>query len=316
VNPVSENVVGPTLLGDARERWLARRRELITASDVAAILGEDPRRGPLVVYAEKIGALEPGDNPYMRRGRRFEPVIAAEYADETGRPVFDLDPYEIVIHPDIPWLGATPDRMTAGCERNPAPAEGRAPLELKNVTGGNVREWKEEPPIAFQIQLQIQMACTKASWGSLTALLAGLKVDWTDFTRDDSFLEAVVPRLDEFRLRVQRREPPDADGFEATAAALRGLFAEGDGTTAYLEDALPVVEGWEKAKADERAAQARARELRHQLLLRVGPSSFANLPDGTYLERTTVERKAYDVREGRYETLRRKERKVPLRRRT
>lgn len=27
-----------------REDWLRRRRELLTASDVAAVLGEDPRR--------------------------------------------------------------------------------------------------------------------------------------------------------------------------------------------------------------------------------------------------------------------------------
>jgi len=49
---------GPAILASERDRWLARRRELVTASDVPAILGEDPHRGPLAVWAAKIGAIK------------------------------------------------------------------------------------------------------------------------------------------------------------------------------------------------------------------------------------------------------------------
>lgn len=312
--PVSENAPGPTVLGDARARWLARRRELITASDVAAILGEDPRRGPLAVYAEKIGALETEENRAMRRGRRLEPVIAEEYSEETGRPVFPLDPYDIVIHPDIPWLGATRDRETAGCERNPGLADGRAPLELKGVAGQNVRAWKDEPPPYFQVQVQIQMACTGAQWGSLTALLSGLAITWKDLARDEGFLRLAYPRLDEFRLRVLRRDPPDADGLPGTGGILRALYADGDGETVYLgDDAEQLVDGWEKAKADERDGKARAKRLRNTLMRRIGANSFGNLPDGSWLARRTVERDDYEVEGTTYQTLRREWPTVPRR---
>ena len=41
--------VSAAIIHDKREQWLAARRECLTASDVAAVLGEDPRRGPLAV---------------------------------------------------------------------------------------------------------------------------------------------------------------------------------------------------------------------------------------------------------------------------
>jgi putative phage-type endonuclease len=307
-------MTGPAIIHSDREQWLARRRELITASDVAAILGEDPRRGPLAVYAEKIGVLEPEENRAMRRGRRLEPVIAEEYSEETGRPVFPLDPYDIAIHPDVKWMGATRDRETAGCEQNPGLADGRAPLELKGVAGSNVRAWRDDPPAYFQIQVQIQMACTGAQWGSLTALLSGLAITWKDLARDDRFLRLAYPRLDEFRLRVLRRDPPDADGLHSTGGILRALYADGDGETVYLgDDSEQLVDEWEKAKADERDGKARGKRLRNTLMRRIGANSFGNLPDGSWLARRTVERDDYEVEGTTYQTLRREWPKVPRR---
>lgn len=49
----------PAIIGSAREQWPLRRRELITASDCAAILGLDERR--------KAGeVLAPGDRARAR----------------------------------------------------------------------------------------------------------------------------------------------------------------------------------------------------------------------------------------------------------
>ena len=48
----------PAIVRSPRDAWLAERRKGIGASDVAAILGEDPRRSALSVYAEKIDDIE------------------------------------------------------------------------------------------------------------------------------------------------------------------------------------------------------------------------------------------------------------------
>lgn len=150
-----------------REDWLEQRRKLVTASDAAAILGLDDWRSPFEVYAEKVEGYVRERTGAMRRGVRHEAAIALDYADETGREVYGRDPYEIAIHPEHRWLGATLDRTCAGNDEHPAPREGPGALELKMVNAANAPEWREEPPTGYQIQNQIQMACAGLAWGSV-----------------------------------------------------------------------------------------------------------------------------------------------------
>jgi len=289
-----------------REDWLAERRELITASDAGAILEMDPTRGPLRVFIEKVHGVEPEDAPWMRRGRRFEAPIAEEYAEVTGRPVDTPDPYAIVRHPAIQWLGATLDRITTGSELCPAPAEGHAPLELKNVSGLKASEWRDEAPTHYLAQVQIQIACTGWQWASLAALVGGMTLAWRDVPRHERFLAAALPRLEAFRLRVQRREPPEADGLPGTTAALKALYSIEDGETETLDqEALRMADDLDSAKAREKAAATTVRELKNKLLRRIGSATFGALPDGSLLTLKTQGHDGYEVREKECRVLRR-----------
>lgn len=306
----------PAIVRSPREAWLAARRELITASDVAAILGEDPRRGPLAVYASKVGEVEAVETVPMRRGRRFEGAIADEYADQTGRPVGALGEYEITRHPDIPWLGATLDRLTAGSPATPDPfggtvAEsrggrvvGHAPLQLKMAVG-SAQDWKDEPPLGPVIQVQVEMACYSSSWGALTALVGPGPLATVDLVRDDAFFKALVPQLERFRWHVEHRIPPEADGKPGTGEAIRRLWAGEDGATVPLDaEAERLVSEWESAKDRIAAADATATALENRLRARVGSASFGALPDGRFLTRTLTKRKGYFVEPTEYRVLR------------
>lgn len=301
------------ILQDARTRWLAARKELVTASDAAAILGLDPRRSPMNVYAEKLGLVEVEESPYMRRGRRCEPVIAAEYQDATGRPALDVPSYELVRHPDAPWLAATPDRMThdAPTATTPAPAPGQGPLELKLVGRQYAAEWDDDAaPVYYEVQLAIQMACTGAQWGSLCGLLgldaAGPAV--RDRVRNDRFLRAAMPRLERFLWRVRRREAPPVQRLPGEPAAVRALYPLDNGNTVDIgPDALDLVDRWESARARAAAAYDEAEYLETVLRARMADASFAALPDGSYLRLTKTERDGYTavVRPTTYRSLRR-----------
>ena len=60
------------------------RRSGVGGSDVSAILGMNPWRGPFDVWLEKTGAVDQfGENPAMMRGRLFEPAIANWYSEVT-----------------------------------------------------------------------------------------------------------------------------------------------------------------------------------------------------------------------------------------
>lgn len=296
------------IVHSTREQWLMHRRELVTASDVAAVLGFDPRRGPLQVYLEKVHGYQQEQLRHMKRGLLMEPVIAAEYVEETGRPVFEPPPFQIAIHPDVPWIGATQDRRTEGTATEPAPAPGRAPLELKNLGGITVAKFREEPPTEYQVQVQVQLSCTAEAWGSLAAIIAGQALAWKDLPRHDRFLGAAYPRLEAFWIRVQRREPPEADGLPGTTAALKAVYADDGGETVELgADDLADVEAWGRAGLAVAKAEDEEERLLNRLRLRMGTATFGLLPDGSYVSLKKTNRRAYtrEVKAGSYRTLRR-----------
>jgi putative phage-type endonuclease len=274
-----------------REQWLLRRRELITASDCAAILGLDPHRRPSDVYLEKIGARVVEETDPMKWGRRLESAIAEGYRDETGRAVLaPRDPFWIDVHPSIPWLGATLDReaQATDAEAVPAPAEGVGVLELK--ASSDAAAWEDEPPIAYQVQLTIQMACRSRAWGSLAAFLSLYRpVAWVDRVFDKELFDLFVPLLDAFRLAVSKRTPPIEDPNWFSRAAIRLLWPSDTGESIPLTwDAMEFVDAWEAAKAAEAAANKKkeAAEDALRILLRDATTGF--LPDGTSLNLKTT----------------------------
>jgi len=299
-----------------RDAWLARRRALVTASDAAAILGVDPRRGPLAVYAAKLG-VESDETEPMAWGRRLEDAIAEAYGAETGREVIaPADPYEITVHPELDWLGATLDRTTRGCQASPPPVglvAGFGPLQLKAVSDWRRKDWLEEPPIHYQVQVQVEMACAGAAWGSLAAFQGITRpVAWADLVRNDGFLAAALPRLHKFWWRVQRREPPEADGLPGTTEAIRTLWARDDGQTIALDgEALALVGEWDDARALAGTQAGRVRELTNRLRTRMGSATFGALPDGSFLTLKLVQRGSYEVQETEYRTLRRWRPRIP-----
>jgi putative phage-type endonuclease len=292
---------------DNRAQWLRTRREFLTASDVAAVLGLSPFHSPLNVYASKVAGVELAETPSMRRGRRMESIVADEYAEVTGREVCNPGPYELVRHPDIPWLAATLDRATAGSSLLPAPADGTGPLEIKAPR--DTHGWDDDTaPLNYELQLQVQIACTRAAWGALCALL-GQDAD-APTVRDrlphPRAMAHVLPQLEEFWARVQRREPPPVQALPGEAEAVRALWADEDGTTADLVDEdLEVVERWAKAKAREVEGKREADELATWLRARLGAASFGKLPDGSYLSLRKQQREGYTVKPTSYRVLRR-----------
>ena len=88
---------------------LGERRLRLHASEWAAAIRCSPWASPVDVWRDKL-ELDPPieDNQAVEAGRRMEEVIAQWYADETG---VDLAPCGTKIHPEHPWIAATPDRL-------------------------------------------------------------------------------------------------------------------------------------------------------------------------------------------------------------
>lgn len=291
-----------------KDEWLAKRRELITASDFAAILGFDERRTALDVFAEKITGRGMDETDYLMIGHAFEPGIANLYTGKTGRPVFNPGDFSISIHQDIPWIGATLDRETWETHEDSQSIPG-VPLELKHVGWYNSGAWKNgDVPLYVQIQLQAQMACVNALWGAYCGVVGGSEIHLGDLDFNLDFFESALPHLEEFRRRLQENDPPPVTSSRCLTP-IKALYPNDSGDTVTLgEEYRELAEQWEQAKADKKSAEDKAKEIEAKLRAAIGEATFGALPDGTTLTLKTTERKGYtrEVKPSTYRTLRRK----------
>lgn len=215
-----------------REDWLERRKAGIGASDAAAVFGLSPYKSPLALYFEKRGEV---DVPVAERealywGRILQSPIAQRYRHETGRQVEEPDPFAIVQHPTHKFMLATLDaRATTTPTAKPSPAGGWGPVEIKNAGFFKREDWRDEPPLAFQIQAQHQMFVTGAQWASIAALVGGIEFFWADLPRHNGFIDVLVNKVGEFWSRVQTGTPPEPDASESTRQLIKQLYPRDTG---------------------------------------------------------------------------------------
>lgn len=291
-----------------RHEWLAERRTGIGASDAAIIVcPEFTRKSQLELYADKLGLADPSDeeNEAMEWGHLLEPVIAGKYERETGRSTYDPGDFHIDRNPDASWMLATVDRVV-----NAVPAEqtiriSTAPpifgvpglLELKTASQFKKAEWKDEPPLPFQVQVQHQMAVTGHLWGSIAVLIGGNSFLWTDIPRNDEFISRLMLAEYEFWQRVLRKDPPPPDASASAKNALFALYpaAELDhvdlGPDAYELDTRRLI-----AKRERDAADHDIDECENKLKALIGVHGAGKLPNGVSYKWTNRKRDAHTVR--------------------
>lgn len=263
-----------------REAWLAERRTLLTASDVPAALGLSPWKSPLELWAEKTGTVEAediGGRDAVKWGLRLERPVAEGYAEDTGR-VVSMWPQHTVKRSSIcDWLGATPDALQEAPE---FPNEGA--LQIKTASAYKKSDWAEEPPIYYQVQLQTELFVTGMPWGTLAALIGGQQLVWFDQTRNDRFLDAMLPKLEAFWELVKTKTPPPVGGSESDARILAKLYAKDNGEEIFLTDPGLCQAATDLAGAKEKIKELEALETasKNQLVAAMGEASFAVLPDG------------------------------------
>jgi len=254
------------------EEWLAARRKVITATDAAAILGVHPWKSALQVYAEKTESVELTESTNrMRWGQRLEDDIADAYAEESGRAV-TIPPERLSLHPSIPWMGASLDRLVEDPERGPGV------LEIKAIWRGAGGEL----PTHWMVQVAHQMEVAQRPWASVACLSFGERLEWTDVDADGAFRALLLERLSEFWELLQRRIPPEPDGTESAGKALRALYPADNGTSVHLP---PESATWARDYVESGAEIARLarvkQEAQNRLMAAMGEAATAVAADGT-----------------------------------
>ena len=142
---------GPVAQYHDEEAWLAKRREHLTGTDIAAIFGLHPYRTAGDVQDDKLGRTDRlDDSPILARGRDLEPIAVRLYEQDTGRRT-RKHPFRV--WKDNPLFGCSVDRQVFATDDSPT-----APLEAKVFGWQSFSKLRKGLPDYVIFQGQIEAA--------------------------------------------------------------------------------------------------------------------------------------------------------------
>lgn len=279
---------------DDRAGWLEARRTMVTASDVAAILGVDPRRDALSVYVDKVTPprdefLDLKDPRFW--GKKLERPIAEAAAAFYG---WELRAGGFLLRSrKHPHLGCTLD-----AEVRRKPSEGWVAYEGKMTTLH--ADWDEETgnlPTRVLIQAQAQLAVSGAPLNLVFALLRGSESCLVPIEPYLDLHAIIVEETERFIDLVKRGEPPAPTA--KSRDAIMQLHPSDDGSVVELpEDAIVWTSDLQELQKQQRDIERRIDELKNRLRLCVGPATYGRLPspvEKTHFWKFALEKKAEHV---------------------
>lgn len=200
-----------------RARWLAERMELVTASDVAAVMGLNPYASRKSLLDLKVGttpAPELDKVVAIRAGRYCESGVFDWFVADHGIAGHMVG--KLYRHPDLPVLGATPDARAFFTSGPGEPVElkmgGEAQRAKWSADANTPRAWGAgmgpepieafkwgEPrnmtitrvgaPLHYWVQLQVQMDVLGDTSGWVVGCVGGTSRYDVHYRRDDAFVK-------------------------------------------------------------------------------------------------------------------------------
>jgi putative phage-type endonuclease len=294
----------------SRTDWLKLRRQDITASGAAALLGVHPYTTAFALWAEKTGAIAQDDEitEAMERGIELEPIAV--------KRLRKLHPNWIVEQPNcyyrdpVARLGATPDCFATDPER-----EGFGVVQIKSVEPMKFRkEWRAEdgvtePPLWIVVQAIIEAHLTGASWASVAALVIsyGIELHLVEVPLHAGIIDRINGETAAFWRLIEEGRRPDPD--YGRDAHLVERFFTGTGGDIPLDlaadNAIPtLLDERELLSGQKSEAEKRLKQIKAELLTKLKGHACGLAADGRLITTKRVDRKAYEVKASSYVDLR------------
>jgi len=244
-----------------RAGWLETRKKGLGGSDIAAIMGLNRFKGPTDVWLEKTGReTREVESEAAHWGAHLEEPIADYYRDQNEVRFVRLK-NPLAIHPEYPFLMASPDRLLY-------PVSLREGLEIKTAGLRMAHKWGEPGtdmiPEEYLMQCHHYMAVLGFEAWHVAALIGGQDYRQYVISRDEEICQSIVHIAKEFweNYVLEDKAPPiDAsdgckrflDRFKKTSGAI--LEASDEQAVAKLEKLRKIAEARKKLESEYTLAQ-------------------------------------------------------------
>ena len=197
------------------------RSKFIGSSEIAALFDCHPFLSRWELWQRKAGNIDAPDLDNVERvqwGNWLEAGIAHGLAQMHGWSVAKAD---FIEHPKIQGMSATPDYWMFGHK-----IADTGILEIKNVDYLQWRDWENnEPPLAYILQLQHQLACTGLNWGRIGYLVSGNTSGFNEYQARPKIIKAIEDAVEQFWQSIRDNKPPKPD-FMVDADLVSKLYKE------------------------------------------------------------------------------------------
>ena len=217
MHPQTQYLLNAEQYEQRTEAWYAARRGLLTASDVAGVLGikpfetfnKDPRMDVLLKKVTK----EPVNSPYLAHGVEYEDIVRQLFEEKSGENVHEVG---LLIHPQHRWLGGSPDGITSS----------GACVEIKCPQGREIVPGKVPEHYYPQIQVCMEIcdldSCFFIQYKSLVITWPfPEQYDVVEIPRDREWFAKHVPTMHNFWEEMMEAKA-DPEAFYAKHPKLRG----------------------------------------------------------------------------------------------
>lgn len=258
-----------------RDEWLAFRRTMVTASEMACILGESPFGDALQVFVDKttaqIARPEPSIYSPLFWGSVLEQPILTNAAKFFGWKYREGGALLRSRH--FPFLGCTLD---AEIDR----LDGHGDIICEGKTSQISKQWDEEAgtlPGHILVQAQHQLLVTGAPCCLVFALLQGCRPCQIEVLPSVEYHAALVEHGQQFMERVRNLDMPDPT--HLSGRSLERMFHESNGKTIMLPDlAVDWTTELGNIASDLAKLSKRKEELRNMIRAAIGDCTFGQLP--------------------------------------
>jgi putative phage-type endonuclease len=144
-HPLHQLISRASTVPQKSEQWLKLRHGILTSSEVASALDCNSHESSVELLKRKCTPLHHTKlmtSTSIDWGEKYEPIAKQVFTKLTGDVVFDTG---LIIHKDIPWLGASPDGVLTSKKL----LEIKCPFH-RNIVQGRI-------PYYYWIQVQIQL---------------------------------------------------------------------------------------------------------------------------------------------------------------